>query len=114
MINRNHLALFLAVAECGGFSRAAERLLISQPAISHQVAELERAVGVKLLDRLPRGVRPTQAGEALLGYARRIAGLEEEAERTLRELRGLARGRLLIGASLTVGSYVVPKVLARF
>ncbi len=113
-MNRNHLALFNAVAETGGFSRGAEKLMISQPAVSLQVAELESALGVKLFDRLPRGVRLTQAGEVLFGYARRIAALEEEADRAIRELRGLERGRLTIGASLTVGSYVLPPVMGQF
>lgn len=113
-MNRNHLALFYAVAEHGGFSRAAEKLLISQPAVSLQVADLESALGVKLFDRLPRGVRLTEAGQLLFSFARRIANLEEEAERAIRELRGLERGRLLIGASLTVGSYVLPPVMGQF
>ena len=114
VLNRNHLALFRAVAEAGGFSRAAEVIHISQPAISMQVAELEESLGTPLFDRLPRGVRLTDAGQTLLGYARRIAILEEEAERAMRELRGLERGRLALGASMTIGSYLLPKVLGEF
>ena len=114
MINRNHLALFRAVAEAGGFSRAAAGVHVSQPAISMQVAELEAALGAPLFDRLPRGVRLTDAGETLLGYARRIATLEIEAERAMRELRGLQRGRLALGASTTIGSYLLPAVLGEF
>jgi DNA-binding transcriptional LysR family regulator len=114
VMNRNHLALFLAVAEEGGFSRAAERLLISQPAVSLQVAELENALGLKLFDRLPRGVRLTEAGNVLLAYARRIAVVEAEADRAILELKGLSRGRLVVGASLTVGSYVLPPVFGEF
>ena len=114
MINRNHLALFRAVAEAGGFSRAAEVVHVSQPAISMQVSELEEALGTALFDRLPRGVRLTDAGETLLGYAQRIAALEGEAERAMRELRGLERGRLSLGASQTIGSYLLPALLGRF
>ena len=114
MMNRNHLALFRAVAEAGGFSHAAEVVHISQPAISMQVAELEEALGTALFDRLPRGVRLTGAGETLLGYAQRIAALEDEAARAMRELRGLRRGRLALGASATIGSYLLPAVLGRF
>lgn len=113
-MNRNHLALFQAVAESGGFSRAAEKLLISQPGISLQVGELESALGLRLFERLPRGVRLTEAGELLLGYARRIAMLEADAEQALRELQGLKRGRLHIGASLTIGSYLLPAALQQF
>ena len=114
MINRNHLALFRAVAEAGGFSRAAETVRVSQPAISMQVAALEESLGSSLFDRLPRGVRLTEAGKILLGYAQRIASLEGEAERAMRELRGLERGRLAVGASRTIGGYLLPIVLGQF
>lgn len=114
MINRNHLALFRAVAEAGGFSRAAAVIHVSQPAISMQVAELEESFGTPLFDRLPRGVRLTDAGRTLLGYAQRIAVLEGEAERAMRELRGLERGRLALGASKTIGGYLLPAVLGEF
>ena len=114
MINRNHLALFRAVAEAGGFSRAAAVVHVSQPAISMQVAELEASLGTPLFDRLPRGVRLTDAGQTLLAYAQRIAALEGEAERAMRELRGLARGRLALGASKTIGGYLLPAVLGEF
>ncbi len=114
MINRNHLALFRAVAEAGGFSRAAEVVHVSQPAISMQVAELEESFGTPLFDRLPRGVRLTDAGKTLLHYAQRIAVLESEAERAMRELRGLERGRLALGASKTIGGYLLPAVLGEF
>ena len=113
-MNRNHLALFRAVAEAGGFSRAAELVHVGQPAISMQVAELENALGTPLFDRLPRGVRLTEAGRTLLGYAQRIALLEGEAERAMRELRGLERGRLTLGASTTIGSYLLPALLGKF
>lgn len=114
MFNRNHLALFRAVAEAGGFSRAAEVVHVSQPAISMQVAELEETLGTALFDRLPRGVRLTDAGAVLLGYAQRVATLEAEAERAMRELRGLERGRLTLGASTTIGSYLLPTILGEF
>ena len=114
MMNRNHLALFRAVALAGGFSRAAEVVHISQPAISMQVAELEESFGTPLFDRLPRGVRLTDAGNMLLAYAQRIAALEGAAERAMHELRGLARGRLALGASKTIGGYLLPAVLGEF
>jgi DNA-binding transcriptional LysR family regulator len=113
-MNLNHLAIFRAVAEAGGFTRGAEALDISQPAVSKQVGELEASLGARLFDRLPSGVRLTQAGELLLGYARRLFALERDAERALRELQGLERGRLVVGASTTVGAYLLPEVFARF
>jgi DNA-binding transcriptional LysR family regulator len=113
-MNLNHLAIFHAVAETRGISLGAERLRISQPAVSKQIQELERSLGTKLFDRIPRGVRLTESGELLAGYARRLFALEAEAEAALGELRGLERGRLAVGASLTIGGYLLPNVLAEF
>lgn len=113
-VNRNHLALFHAVAQHGGISRASDALRVSQPAVSKQIAELEQSLGVKLLDRLPRGCRLTEAGAILADYARRWCSLESEAERAIEEFRGIKRGRLAIGASMTIGAYLVPKVLSEF
>lgn len=112
MLNYNHLRLFQAAVESGNVSRAAERLRLSQPALSKQIRELEAHLGTPLLERRPRGVRPTAAGELLAGYARQIFGLGEEAERALADLRGLRRGQLRIGASLTIGVYLAPPLLA--
>lgn len=113
-MNRNHLALFHAVAEAGSVSGGALRLHISQPAVSKQIGELESALGVRLFDRLPRGVRLTDAGRVLAEYARRMTLVESDAERAIDELRGLKRGRLTIGASTTIGAYLLPAALARF
>lgn len=113
-MNRTQLTAFAAVAEAGGFTKGARNLMVSQPAVSLQVAELEIALKTKLFDRLPRGVRMTAAGELLLAYARRIASLEHEAESAVANLLGLTRGRLIIGASLTIGSYLLPATLGRF
>ncbi len=113
-MNRNHLALFHAVAEAGSISTGAQRLHISQPAVSKQIGELESALGVQLFDRLPRGVRLTDAGLVLADYARRMTLVEADAERAIEELRGLKRGRLTVGASTTVGAYLLPQALVRF
>ncbi len=113
-MNLGHLEIFHAVAEAGSLSRGAERLYISQPAVSKQVADLERSVGAPLLVRGPKGVRLTEAGEVLAAYARRLFAVEAEAERALRELRGLERGRLAIGASRTIGVYLLPELLGAF
>jgi DNA-binding transcriptional LysR family regulator len=113
-MNYNHLMIFLAVAEEGSVSRGADRLCISQPAVSKQIAVLEASLRAKLFDRLPKGVRLTDAGELLLGYARRLSALEREAEQAMGELQGLARGTLTVGASLTVGAYLMPELLAGY
>jgi DNA-binding transcriptional LysR family regulator len=113
-MNINHLAIFRAVAEEGGVGKGAERLMISQPAVSKQLKQFERAMGVALFDRLPGGMRITAAGELLLGYARRLFSVEAEAEHALAQLKGLGRGRVAIGASMTIGVYLLPERVAAF
>ncbi|WP_029891108.1 LysR family transcriptional regulator [Polycyclovorans algicola] len=113
-MNLNHLAIFQAVAANGSVSRGAQRLHISQSAVSKQLGEFERALGVVLFDRLPRGVRLTEAGRLLLGYANRLFAIEAEARSALGDLKQQARGSLTIGASRTIGSYLLPQRLAAF
>ena len=113
-MNRNHLALFHAVAQAGSISRGAAAARVSQPAVSKQIAELEDALGVRLLDRLPRGCQLTEVGKILADYAARWRSVENDAARAIEEYRGLKRGRLAIGASLTIGGYLLPAVVAEF
>lgn len=113
-MNLGHLSIFRAVADERSISRAAERLMISQPAASKQLAQFERSLGTKLFDRLPRGIRLTEAGELLASYARKLFTIEAEAESALLELRGLRRGRLGLGASTTLGVYLLPEAFVRF
>jgi DNA-binding transcriptional LysR family regulator len=113
-MNLNHLAIFHAVAQAGSMTLGAERLDISQPAVSKQVQELERALGVHLFDRIGRRVHLSRAGEILADYAGRLFALAQEAEEAMADVRALGRGRLVIGASTTIGSYLLPGVLAEF
>lgn len=113
-MNLNHLAIFQAVAASGSISAGALRLHISQSAVSKQLSAFEQTLGLTLFDRLPRGVRPTAAGTLLLGYANRLFAIEAEAEQALGDLQQLARGRITIGASRTIGAYLLPRVLAAF
>ena len=109
-MNLNHLRVFASVAEHGSLTRAARALHVSQPAISKQLGDLESDLGAVLVDRLPRGVRLTAAGEVLFAHAQRILHAERAAESELRELVELEAGRLSIGASTTIGSYFVPSL----
>ena len=113
-MNLHHLRLFTAVVDQGGFTKAAESLHLSQPAISKSLAELERQLHVKLLDRSGRSVRLTDAGRLLHARGRELFGVERVAERELRELRGLKRGVLRVAASTTIATYMLPPVLGRF
>lgn len=110
-MNLNHLRVFASVAEHGSLTRAARDLRVSQPAVSKQLNDLEEDLATQLVDRLPRGVRLTAAGEILYTHAQRILQAERTAEQELRDLRGLGRGKLSVGASTTVGSYLVPTLL---
>src|SRR5262249_20642844 len=103
-----------AVAQAGSMTLGAERLDISQPAVSKQVQELERALGVHLFDRIGRRVHLSQAGEILAEYARRLFALAHEAETAMADVRGARRGRLAVGASTTIGTYLLPGVVAEF
>jgi DNA-binding transcriptional LysR family regulator len=108
------LRTFRAVADHMSFSAAAVDLGISQPSVSYQVKELETVLGLPLLDRLGKRVRLTEAGEVLYGYARRTLNLLDEAAVTFEQMRGLRRGRLRVGATTTVGIYVIPLALGAF
>src|SRR5258708_32265204 len=98
-MNLNHLFLFRAVAEAGGFSRAAENIHVSQPAISMQVGELEAELGLTLFHRLPRGVKLTTAGQLFLGYARKLGSGGGETERAMGQGKGLSPGCLACGGT---------------
>lgn len=113
-MNFHHLTIFDAVAREKSIGRAGRRLRISQPAVSKQLQLLEQTLGTMLVDRLPRGVRLTPAGELLAGYSQRIMNLAAEAERALAELQGLRGGQLTVGASTTIGIYFLPELLARY
>jgi LysR family transcriptional regulator, low CO2-responsive transcriptional regulator len=113
-MNLRHLSVFHGVAKAGSVNAAARLLHTSQPAISRELRTLEGRLGVTLFDRLPRGMRLTEAGRVLLDYAERIFGFEKAAERAIRELADLESGQLPIGASNTLGTYLLPAFVASF
>ncbi len=113
-INLHQLKIFHTVARSGSFSRAAAELLISQPSVSIQVGELERQLGAELFEQAGKSVRLTEAGRVLDDYAGRILTLIDEARVAMDELKGLRRGRLLLGATSTPGTYLLPALLGRF
>jgi LysR family transcriptional regulator, low CO2-responsive transcriptional regulator len=113
-MNLHHLAIFHVVAETGSISASAERMHISQPAISKQLKEFESRLGVVLFERMPRGVRLTEAGELLRNYATRLFEISRAAQAALAELAEAKQGHLVIGASNTIGTYILPRLLAMF
>nr|WP_269809474.1 LysR family transcriptional regulator [Kineosporia rhizophila] len=108
------LKTFRAVAETGSISRAAARLGYTQSAVSRQIGVLETTLGRALLDRLPRGVALTEAGQALLPHAQAVLERLDAAGLELEDLDQLRRGRLRVGAFATAISTLVPQALARF
>ncbi|HUE67738.1 MAG TPA: LysR substrate-binding domain-containing protein, partial [Candidatus Acidoferrum sp.] len=113
-ITLRQLRTFKTVADLSSFSLAANRLKLSQPSVSYQVKELEEAVGLPLLDRLGKRVQLTEAGTLLYGYARRMLDVLDDATVALEEMRGIKRGTLRVGASTTVGIYILPAALGAF
>ena len=111
-MNLHHLAIFASIAETGSLTASAQRLHISQPALSRELRTLEQRLGVTLFERHAKGMRPTHAGEVLRRYAARLFDLERAAEAAMREIAGAFHGRLALGASNTIGTYVLPRVLA--
>jgi DNA-binding transcriptional LysR family regulator len=113
MLNVHQLKIFRTVVRAGSFSRAAEELRITQPSVSIQVRELERALGVELFEQVGKRIFLTEAGRVLDEYAVRILSLLEEAERAVRDLQGVSGGPLRVGANNTPGTYLLPPLLAR-
>jgi len=106
--------IFSAVAQHMSFSRAAEALYISQPAVSKAVRELEHQLGVALFERGAGKLNLTEAGALLAERGRAIMAIEETAEEDLRVLKGLQRGILRIGSSTTIATYLLPPVIATY
>jgi DNA-binding transcriptional LysR family regulator len=113
-VTLRQLRTFKTVADLSSFSLAASRLKLSQPSVSYQVKELEEALGLPLLDRLGKRVQLTEAGALLYGYARRMLEVLDDATVALEEMRGIKRGTLRVGASTTVGIYLLPAALGAF
>jgi LysR family hydrogen peroxide-inducible transcriptional activator len=110
----HQLRYFVAVAQTGNFSRAAERCHVSQPSLSQQVLKLERQLGQPLLNRLGRRAVLTDAGRVLLERAIAILAAVDEAERRVWNGGELAGGRLAIGAIPTIAPYLLPAALKHF
>lgn len=109
-----HLRYLLAVAEHAGFTRAAEELHISQPTLSQQIKQLEKALGVQLLDRTGRTVRLTDAGETYVRYARRALRDLAAGERAVLDVQDLSRGHLRLAVTPTFTAYLTGPLVADF
>jgi DNA-binding transcriptional LysR family regulator len=110
----DQLNTFLEVAKLGSFSRAAEKVLRSQPAVSAQIRQLEQEYGHRLFDRSTKSVRLTPAGEVVLDYARQLLALRTNSLQAASTWNGIPTGTLSIGANEGTFLYVLPKVFAEY
>jgi DNA-binding transcriptional LysR family regulator len=115
MLNTIHLQTFLAVVEAGNYSAAAERLHMSQPAVSQHIRALESQLdNVRLFRRVGQQMLLTHAGEDLVESAREMLALSARAEESIRALRGQISGRVAIGCTPSSGETLLPPLLAAF
>ncbi|WMT42531.1 selenium metabolism-associated LysR family transcriptional regulator [Paenibacillus sp. D2_2] len=113
-LNFHQLHIFYTVAERGSFSAAAQALHMTQPAVTMQIQSLEDYFGSKLLVRSTKRVELTEAGQTLYPYAKRSIELMRDAEKAMSRHTYMLEGRLQLGASLTIGEYVLPRLLGPF
>ncbi len=110
----DNLKTFIEVARLASFSRAAEKVLRSQPAVSAQIRQLEQEYGQRLFDRSAKSVRLTPAGEVVLNYANQLLSLQARSIQEVSEQDGVRSGTLSIGANEGTFLYVLPRVLAKY
>lgn len=113
-MNLRQLELFSLVAELGNVTEASRQLYMTQPAVSQTIADLEDSLGLKLFDRINRRMHLTFAGEVLYKYSKKILSLVEEAEGHMLEITNNRIGRLRLGASTTIGIYLLPMLMGQF
>jgi DNA-binding transcriptional LysR family regulator len=108
------LQVFHTVARQLSFTKAAEQLFMTQPAVTFQVKQLEEHFNARLFERTHGKIALTPAGELVLDYAERILGLSAELDKRVSELTGAVSGPLLLGASTTIAEFILPRVLGEF
>nr|YP_009244143.1 LysR transcriptional regulator [Gelidium elegans]AMK96385.1 LysR transcriptional regulator [Gelidium elegans] len=110
----DQLRILKAIVKEGSFKRAADSLYVSQPAISLQIQNLEKQLNIPLFERTNKKATLTEAGNLLLRYGSRILALCEETCRALEDIQNLQGGTLVVGASQTTGTYLMPRLIGLF
>jgi len=108
------LQVFYTVAKQLSFTKAAEQLFMTQPAVTFQVKQLEETFNARLFERSHGKIALTPAGKLVMDYAGKILGLSEEMEKRVAELSGAMGGPLLLGASTTIAEFILPQILGEF
>lgn len=105
---------FLEIVRCASFGQAAEKLHVTQPALSKSIRNLEQSLGVLLLERHPVGVVPTEYGKVFMEYAALISGEIDRAVDQISQLKGTGRGIVRVGAGATMMQYLIPQAVRAF
>lgn len=113
-MNFRKLKIFYETAKYLNMTKVAKEMYISQPSISQSINELELELEVKLFDRIGKKLYLTYEGEAFLNYTRRILNLYDESVKTIRDINLNEKGKLTIGASTTIGIYILPEIIKEF
>jgi DNA-binding transcriptional LysR family regulator len=113
-VNLDHLKVFYVAAMKKNFSETAKVIHLSQPTVSQQIQQLESTLSVKLFERTTKSIKLTDSGRVLYDYAEKILQLVEKAKKELHLLSQSIHGDLQIGASLTIGEYILPYLLGKF
>lgn len=113
-MNERKLRIFYEVSKELNMTKVSEKLYVSQPSISQAINDLEKDLGVKLFDRMGKKLYLTHEGSTFLNYTRRILNIYDEAVKVIKEMNSLQRGKLKIGASTTIGIYILPDIIGKF
>ncbi|MGG7143442.1 LysR family transcriptional regulator [Clostridium nigeriense] len=113
-MNFRKLKIFYETARYLNMTKVAKEMYISQPSISQSIHELELDLGVKLFDRIGKKLFLTHEGEVFLNYTRRILNLYDEGVKTIRDFNSNEKGKIVIGASTTIGIYILPEIIKDF
>src|SRR5437016_8838963 len=114
MINLHQLNIFVSVVELKSVTQAAERLHLTQPAVSAQLRHLRAFVGQPILQREARGVVPTEAGTVLYEYAQEVLGATDAFRRDLNEVTSGELDHIVVAGARSYGTYVLPRILSGF
>lgn len=113
-MNFRKLKIFYETAQHLNMTKVAKEMYISQPSISQSINELESELGVKLFDRIGKKLYLTHEGESFFSYTRRILNLYDEGVKTIRDINLNTKGKIVIGASTTIGIYILPEIIREF